>query len=188
MDLQQALQYCLGQDAILDHPGMERFLLYIRRHGVSDLYRNHKDEAWSALAESIVMEILKPPMPCTIGKGDIISRLNKAVSALEAAALAIRNLEAIGIDTSSDTAWLSNRAAHIAKLATIVTTIAPNGSRHHQGDSQQYSLARRLHAALGHFLGDPEHGYTAALAGLIEAITGRECKPLYVARWLNPSE
>ena len=188
MDLLQSLQYCLGQDAILDHIGMQRFMLYVRRHGVSDLYRKQPDEAWSALADCIAAEIQRPPMPCTIAKGDITNRLNKAASALEAAALAMRNLEAIGIDTSSDTAWLSDRAAHIAKLATIVTTMAPNGARHHQGDAEQYHLARRLHSALGLFLGQPEHGYMAALAGLIEAITDRPCKPLYVARWLNPSE
>lgn len=67
-------------------------------------------------------------------------------------------------------------SAYITKLANIANAMAPNGYRHHQGDAGQYGLARRLGAALGLFVGQVEHGYMAALAGLVEAITGSKTR------------
>jgi hypothetical protein len=182
--LLQALQDALGEEAaagLLAKTGMQRFLLYARRQGPAAW-------VWQPLGECIAAELLQPPRPCIIGKQELVLRLERASKALEAAAAALEALQDGGIGSGEEASKLRDRAARLGKLAVITEAVAPNGCRHHQGDIAQHSLAKRLHSALGLFLGQPEHGYLSALAGLIEAITDRPCSPIYVRRWLKLTE
>ena len=179
--LLQALQDALGDEAaagLLSKTGMRKFLLYARRQGPAAW-------VWQPLGECIAAELLHPSKPCTIGKQELVARLDRASKAMEAAAAALEALQDGGIDSGDEATKLRDRAARLGRLALITEAMAPNGYRHHQGDIAQHDLAKRLHSALELFLGQPEHGYLAALAGLVEAITDRPCSPVYIKRWLK---
>jgi hypothetical protein len=182
--LLQTLRNSLGEEAaagLLCETGMQKFLLYARRQGPAAW-------VWQPLGECIAAELLHPSKPCTIGKQELVARLDRASKAMEAAAAALEALQDGGINADNEALKLRDRAVRLGKLASIVETMAPNGYRHHQGDIAQHSLAKRLHAAMELFLGRPEHGYLTALAGLIEAITDKPCSPIYVRRWLKLSD
>lgn len=179
--LLQALHNALGQEAaegLINHSGMRRFLNYCRRQ-LPEAW------AWQPLGECIAAELLHPQQPPTIAKRETIARLQRASQALHEAARALEALQAAGFDAAQQVAALQEQAMKAAKIAKITEAMAPNGSRHHQGDAAQHSMALRLSSAVECFLGRPAHGHAAALAGLIEAITGRPCNPIYVRRWLK---